>query len=793
MDGMEEFGLFFWGLFVFLLCIMLPVAFWRCTQPDGNEDALKAGIRHAKLCFLKDPKNGHKPYEFFKTNMHNKVVMGAGVNLYYNAVTFYIIFFAIATLFTSLAYWVSGFASVHLRAETCLLTSEGDEYTTTLTLHEYQWQMCWSLGLLWVVLMVVSLRHAQRQHLAFRLLDAKTNSMADYGIAITGLPGDVTETELLEYLEPCAPTGSLIGVSIAYDYLAHKDLVDSLLDIHVQHEDVKLGLLEDDDLMYNEAADTQDREYVKKVLSTLQCSGTAWVIFDTEMDLHDFRDVFDDSRVPFRGKFDLNCFMPPAEPQTFFWHHFTRAAHEKPYEWYRKATCEVCKLAVQMVFYSSLVYVPGMYYMKTYTESTGMLSDDAITSCLGFLVAIVNGILYVPVWYSSLRVEFRWKVQADVYNLICTLVIIITQTAWSFGITLYTVAATEARIDPDMAMQGPGANEVDSKIRYANLRMFVGRKLWDMNVPGYMIMPYIIYPLTTYLLKWKTLLKYYVTIWLPPFVNIRDLRSDPELKPRMCERQMEPEPIYIQFDYANSIIVPMSGLSILFFETKRAHWVCAICALFHMYYYYMQKYCHLYHQKVVDFTSMTLDDCQNHFWGLPLSMFAAASMHWASILGYVPWYSGVTAFFASLVLYLLLLRMLYWLEPEKYDGGRERGLTYEDCRRLESGCDWFNTNPIYVLRRHCLHDGKSGVNAHGDEPIVYFTYAKEYQQGERWGNDDVLASSRLDPDEIDLNVSLLAVWQGGDEQLEDATELVSSRISKYYGEEESEEDEGRDF
>ena len=25
----------------------------------------------------------------------------------------------------------------------------------------------------------------------------------------------------------------------------------------------------------------------------------------------------------------------------FFWHHFTRAAHEKPYEWYRKATCEV--------------------------------------------------------------------------------------------------------------------------------------------------------------------------------------------------------------------------------------------------------------------------------------------------------------------------------------------------------------------------------------------------------------------------------------------------------------------
>merc|ERR1712118_359212 len=111
-------------------------------------------------------------------------------------------------------------------------------------------------------------------------------------------------------------------------------------------------------------------------------------------------------------------------------------------------------------------------------------------------------------------------------------------------------------------MQGSDVNAVDFSIRSANMRMFVGRKLWNLNVPGYMIAPYIIYPLTTYILKWKALLKYYVTIW--PFT--RDLRSDPDLKPRTAERKMEPEQFYIQFDYANSIIVPMAGLSILFFE-----------------------------------------------------------------------------------------------------------------------------------------------------------------------------------------------------------------------------------
>merc|ERR1719375_2263137 len=125
---------------------------------------------------------------------------------------------------------------------------------------------------------------------------------------------------------------------------------------------------------------------------------------------------------------------------------------------------------------------------------------------------------------------------------------LIAATVVSFGTTLYPVLATNARIAPALAMQGQDANEVDLQVRNASMRMFVGRKLWNLNVPGYMISPYVIYPLTAYILKWKFLLRYYVSIWLPPFVNIRDLRSDPNLKPREAERKMEPEPFNIQFD-----------------------------------------------------------------------------------------------------------------------------------------------------------------------------------------------------------------------------------------------------
>ena len=129
------------------------------------------------------------------------------------------------------------------------------------------------------------------------------------------------------------------------------------------------------------------------------------------------------------------------------------------------------KLALLMSIISGSVYIPAMYYMTTYTESTGLLSDDAITSCLGFLMSIVNGLLYTPIRYSSLNMHFQWKVRADVFNLTCTLVIVIVATIVSFGTTLHPVIATETHMAPHLAMQGSDV------LRNANIRMFVGRKL----------------------------------------------------------------------------------------------------------------------------------------------------------------------------------------------------------------------------------------------------------------------------------------------------------------------------
>merc|ERR1719506_1073010 len=160
--------------------------------------------------------------------------------------------------------------------------------------------------------------------------------MADYGVGITGLPADVTEEELLAYVELYAPAGSTVGVSIAYDYHDHKDLIDCLLDMHVQQQDVRLGLLDESQLEHSshaKALGAEDPDQVREVLESLECSGTAWVVFHTEADRELFRGKLSVSRSRFRGEFELGYYdtavtrygrYDTAEPVTFFWHDFMR-------------------------------------------------------------------------------------------------------------------------------------------------------------------------------------------------------------------------------------------------------------------------------------------------------------------------------------------------------------------------------------------------------------------------------------------------------------------------------------
>merc|ERR1712232_587370 len=97
------------------------------------------------------------------------------------------------------------------------------------------------------------------------------------------------------------------------------------------------------------------------------------------------------------------------------------------------------------------------------------------------------------------------------------------------------------------------------------------------------------------------------------------------------------------------------------------------------------------------------------WWGVPLSVIAAAAMMWgfksgsftsigASLPLWFKWTLVVLTFFASLLLWavcFMLVRCLETGEPIQDDTGH-----IDDYDELKEDIvyDWFNTNPVYVLK-----------------------------------------------------------------------------------------------
>ena len=59
----------------------------------------------------------------------------------------------------------------------------------------------------------------------------------------------------------------------------------------------------------------------------------------------------------------------------------------------------------------------------------------------------------------------------------------------------------QARIPPELAMHRQDATVVDWTIHDENLRLYLGRKIWNLLIPGYIILPFVAYPLGAFYLK----------------------------------------------------------------------------------------------------------------------------------------------------------------------------------------------------------------------------------------------------------------------------------------------------
>jgi hypothetical protein len=340
--------------------------------------------------------------------------------------------------------------------------------------------------------------------------------------------------------------------------------------------------------------------------------------------------------------------------------------------------------------------------------ATGTDSLDPIVMLLGCGIAIMSSIMYVLVDISSRRIGFHYKVDVDICNLVGCTAIVGAQTCFNLVVAYFAVKNIEVSMSPSLLSS---QTEGEKIMRGATEQAMIAVKLWNLLVPGILIIPDLLGRLFKYVLSAKAMYNYFLYI---PFIK-SDLRTKTKITPTRAEYELLPAPFQTEFDYSSNICLAGTTFLILFFNSPYVPLTCWVFVSWVVLSYFTLKYCHLRFNMTVEYTTHHLDDWFALLWGIPLSTVAAASAYWAAEWKRLPWWTTILTFGISLVLYLASVTIiLRSVNPDDSSGTEE----YAEAR-AHLGYDYFNTNPIQVLKSHYLHEGP---------PLTYFVRGKEYLQ-----------------------------------------------------------------
>lgn len=699
------------GVLVLASLWVAAVSSYRASLPEGCPPVLRLGWAHWRRCLLSarghvDPTQQIEPYPL-KTNLHRVPVAGTGLCLYYNSLAFMIAFTLLMVILLG-PVWV--YAPVFFFDDedggTCQHPTDAAIDAASSELVDVQSMLGLFLAIAWACLEIGSLLFAWYQRREFKNFDATTSLMADFAIQATGFPADATEAEIRDWGRFASDRCPLVGVSIAYDYSHRIDWVNEVLGMELERQELYWWRVKDPDDESSMGWDKDPRtntEQVKWVLKSFKGSGTAFLVFESEVARACFYQAFSAAEeAKFRGCHAITMRSVVGEPVSFQWDAFGT-------DWKEFATNCVREFGIVLVagfLLSFLGYLPATYYMLHLAHHSGSEDElDLTTSLLGVLLACLNSILSVAINRAVHRIGLPAKWMADAANMAGCVFITGLNTCFNLAIS-HSAAASSHRL----LLLSDGRGQI---LRDYAWRRVMADTLWNLMMPGLLVLPYLLRPLL-YILCARANYYYYISLPFGKLLSMRDLRTDALVELRDVERKLEPQAIHIEFDYASIIIVHSSALIFLFFET--GHMVMAGCVLLFwvMFTYASQVYCHLRWSKMVEYTDPFLADSFNFALAIPISIVAAASVYWDVQSGSVGEGLPLVAFFLAMVTHWFLLVLVLLNAPLNSDLGTAN---YEDTRaRLLY--DYFNTNPVHVLREVFL-EGRN---------VIPFQRGKEYLQ-----------------------------------------------------------------
>eukprot|EP00927_Polykrikos_kofoidii_P009208 TRINITY_DN13824_c0_g1_i1.p1 TRINITY_DN13824_c0_g1~~TRINITY_DN13824_c0_g1_i1.p1 ORF type:complete len:1042 (+),score=119.79 TRINITY_DN13824_c0_g1_i1:347-3127(+) len=754
-----------WGCFCFggTCAVGSVICFFMCHK---NTDALQRGLEHRHRCAPRNVEtversstkrvvyHSRAPLFSLTTNVHTQNIVGVGLALYYN----HLVFVAGVAV---VSWLILGFMDSMLDISKwsvvdCGYGSSADSADIVVA---YARRRCLVAVFLWACLMPGSLVFARWQATAARRFDRDHTRMEDYVLSVRNLPTTATDPWEIQLWFEALLGRKIVGVSIGYQIDHCKDMIERLLDDHLARREAAFLAA----LGVPTAADNGERgrgwnngrvlpvlnegeEYGESdssgsplnrldstsedatFLTRLRSSGEAFLVMRKEEDVETLFALWDQpnrlhrtgsffllegkgineafdvrklhSRVSreasfssgtplsresrkFQGR-EIELREVTSEPTSVIWDHMGTPGRVVA----RRGIVALIGFLALIVVLVLMIFFPLTDYVVDFSRKAGQVPSSWQTIFLGFLISAGNTFIAYIIYICVPRLGFKRKDQEDILCFLLKSTLVLSNTLALVTMTARKLSAT-ARPESGILT---GAGEALERSEELGMEVQLADMVFNLFLSGSFV-----FSTVSFLVGYPAGL----------FLNIVMIKTGFrgfDITTRDAERLMEPDEIWLPWDYASHIQLPCCAFAPLFLAEppgkSAARTLCVVLFFWTVVMYCAQRIIHLRHSRETFFSTARLDTAVLYAWGLPLGQLALTAAYWAMRACMVSTLHGILpcflAFGGSCCVYWLLLHkalqhqkniaLLYATQSESYEAALAR-LRYS----------YFNTNPVYVL------------------------------------------------------------------------------------------------
>ncbi|CAJ1443919.1 unnamed protein product, partial [Effrenium voratum] len=490
---------------------------------EHNRSSVDLGLRHRHLSKVHDwdlasDKCARKRYSLFvELDKHN--VLGVGFGLFYNGI-FFILAAAIITCF---AMWhleaksqleeIFNGSSTSTRQQLsevlgrtdlpkatlpavivspmlhCATNSPDD---LTLILKDYASARAFTLLILYVVLLFVSLIYVKTQKDFAKRFDATTHSMTDFAVLLRGFPPEATnEVELKKWAQEAllkCGLGSceVEGVSIGYDFGDRVDKVNNMtnrfcsaLELEMRRDAGGSNDVLKMELDYLEKLKEEDRKEVRQWFDgagALKGTGDVFLVLKENT----FKDKIMAKYQAEKGIFQyknkiMEASVVKSEPPDVFWSNL----HFPDSKIQHNERCAMLQIFFYFCCINVLVFLWNRSVVMPYL-SAGSNASGPITILQGIIMGIINGQLGGQVWKAAYGVGYHRKDRADVWLYVMNLIMTFCNTMFSLLLVCYSVLV----MNKEKSMTSPNYLEELSSASPVGIESSLAYNVYLMLIPG---------------------------------------------------------------------------------------------------------------------------------------------------------------------------------------------------------------------------------------------------------------------------------------------------------------------